>query len=131
MSIGDQWGAYGMGEMDKQSSFALLDAFYAAGGNFIDTANGYQDGTSEMFLGEWMEERGVRDQMVVATKVSGTVLKNVTRVWHLFIRVDWVVHHELDARGGPPAEDVLCREQHEVVAPFSRGIAEKAAYQLY
>lgn len=70
MSIGDQWGALGMGEMDKERSFKLLDAFYAAGGNFIDTANAYQDETSEMFLGEWMETRGVRDQMVVATKVS-------------------------------------------------------------
>lgn len=38
-SIGDQWGKYGYGEMDKTSSFKLLDAFYDAGGNFIDTAN--------------------------------------------------------------------------------------------
>ena len=39
MSIGDQWDKYGMGTMDKESSFKLLDAFYEAGGNFIDTAN--------------------------------------------------------------------------------------------
>ncbi|EED80280.1 candidate aryl-alcohol dehydrogenase [Postia placenta Mad-698-R] len=68
MSIGDQWGQYGMGEMNKDRSFRLLDAFYAAGGNFVDTANAYQDETSERFLGEWMATRGVRDQMVVATK---------------------------------------------------------------
>ncbi|KAH9846135.1 NADP-dependent oxidoreductase domain-containing protein, partial [Lenzites betulinus] len=68
MSIGDKWNAYGMGAMTKESSFELLDAFYAAGGNFIDTANNYQDESSEEFLGEWMEARGVRDQMVVATK---------------------------------------------------------------
>ena len=68
MSIGDQWGA-GMGAMSKESSFALLDAFYAAGGNFIDTANNYQNETSEMFIGEWMEARGIRNQMVIATKV--------------------------------------------------------------
>lgn len=37
MSIGDKWP--GMGAMDKESSFKLLDAFYAAGGNFIDTSN--------------------------------------------------------------------------------------------
>ncbi|EED84024.1 predicted protein [Postia placenta Mad-698-R] len=67
--IGDQWGQYGMGEMGKDRSFRLLDAFYAAGGNFVDTANTYQDETSERFLGEWMATRGVRDQMVVATKV--------------------------------------------------------------
>jgi aryl-alcohol dehydrogenase-like predicted oxidoreductase len=39
MSIGDKWEAYGMGSMNKESSFKLLDAFYDAGGNFIDTAN--------------------------------------------------------------------------------------------
>lgn len=39
MSIGDKWGQFGMGEMDKESSFTLLDAFVDAGGNFIDTAN--------------------------------------------------------------------------------------------
>ena len=40
MSIGDKWHTYGMGAMDKEQSFKLLDAFYEAGGNFIDTANG-------------------------------------------------------------------------------------------
>ena len=39
MSIGDKWEKLGMGAMNKESSFALLDAFFDAGGNFIDTAN--------------------------------------------------------------------------------------------
>lgn len=39
MSIGDKWEKFGMGSMNKESSFKLLDAFYKAGGNFIDTAN--------------------------------------------------------------------------------------------
>lgn len=39
MNIGDQWEKYSMGAMNKESSFKLLDAFYDAGGNFIDTAN--------------------------------------------------------------------------------------------
>ena len=39
MSIGDKWEQYGMGSMNKEQSFRLLDAFYDAGGNFIDTAN--------------------------------------------------------------------------------------------
>lgn len=39
MNIGDKWESLGMGAMDKKSSFELLDAFYEAGGNFIDTAN--------------------------------------------------------------------------------------------
>ena len=39
MSIGDKWGSIGMGAMNKEDSFKLLDAFYDAGGIFIDTAN--------------------------------------------------------------------------------------------
>ncbi|KAL6304738.1 Aldo/keto reductase [Sparassis latifolia] len=70
MSIGDQWAKFGMGAMDKESSFKLLDAFYDAGGNFIDTASNYQDESSEKFIGEWMEQRGIRDQMVIATKYT-------------------------------------------------------------
>ena len=38
-SIGDKWHKYGLGSMDKESSFKLLDAYFDAGGNFIDTAN--------------------------------------------------------------------------------------------
>ncbi|KAK7682767.1 hypothetical protein QCA50_014150 [Cerrena zonata] len=68
MSIGDKWP--NLGNMDKESSFKLLDAFYEAGGNFIDTANSYQDETSEEFIGEWMETRGIRDQIIIATKYT-------------------------------------------------------------
>ncbi|KAI0760914.1 aryl-alcohol dehydrogenase [Trametes elegans] len=70
MSIGDKWAKHGMGAMDKESSFKLLDTFYEAGGNFIDTANNYQDESSEEFIGEWMESRGIRDQIVIATKYT-------------------------------------------------------------
>jgi len=70
MSIGDKWGSMGMGEMDKQSSFKLLDAYFDNGGNFIDTANNYQDETSESFIGEWAEKRNIRDQLVIATKYT-------------------------------------------------------------
>lgn len=75
MSIGDKWAKFGMGAMDKEGSFKLLDAFYGAGGNFIDTANDYQDESSEEFLGEWMEARDVREQMVVATKVGSSIIE--------------------------------------------------------
>ncbi|KAJ3818690.1 NADP-dependent oxidoreductase domain-containing protein [Lentinula raphanica] len=69
MNIGDQWtGA--LGAMNKESSFKLLDAYYDKGGNFIDTANNYQDESSERFIGEWMEQRGIRDQIVLATKYT-------------------------------------------------------------
>ncbi|KAF7790635.1 hypothetical protein EIP86_001591 [Pleurotus ostreatoroseus] len=70
MSIGDKWSEIGLGSQDKENSFKLLDAYYEAGGNFIDTANNYQDESSEKFIGEWMEERGNRDQMVIATKFT-------------------------------------------------------------
>ncbi|KAI0742604.1 Aldo/keto reductase [Daedaleopsis nitida] len=75
MSIGDKWEKIGFGAMNKETSFKLLDAFYDAGGNFIDTANLYQDGTSEEFIGEWMEARGIRDQMVIATKYTGNYMR--------------------------------------------------------
>ncbi len=69
MSIGDAWQKF-MGSMDKANSFKLLDAFVDAGGNFIDTANNYQDEQSETWIGEWMQERKNRDLMVVATKFT-------------------------------------------------------------
>ncbi|HXH36441.1 MAG TPA: aldo/keto reductase [Plantibacter sp.] len=62
---------------DRQTSFDLLDAFTAGGGNFIDTADGYSawvpgntGGDSERLIGEWQELRGNRDELVIATKVS-------------------------------------------------------------
>ncbi|KAK5807366.1 hypothetical protein VI817_001624 [Penicillium citrinum] len=69
MSIGDSWSQF-MGSMSKEQSFALLDAFVEAGGNFIDTANNYQNEQSEAWLGEWMTARKNRDQMVIATKFT-------------------------------------------------------------
>lgn len=74
MSLGSRW-APGMGHMDKEASFKLLDAFYDAGGNFIDTANLYQAEESEEIIGEWMELRGIRDQIFLATKYT-TSYKN-------------------------------------------------------
>ncbi|EIM85932.1 Aldo/keto reductase [Stereum hirsutum FP-91666 SS1] len=69
-NIGDKWAAMGYGSMDKEASFKLLDAYFDLGGNFIDTANDYQEGSSEEFIGEWMEKRGNRDQIILATKYT-------------------------------------------------------------
>ena len=62
---------------DRETSFDVLDRYTAAGGNFVDTADGYSawvpgntGGDSERILGEWFEARGNRDQVVLATKVS-------------------------------------------------------------
>lgn len=62
---------------DREESFAVLDAFRAAGGNFVDTADAYtafapgnSGGESEQVLGEWLRARGNRDDVVIATKVG-------------------------------------------------------------
>ncbi len=62
---------------DTETSFAVLDAFVAGGGNFIDTADaysawvpGHEGGESETIIGEWAKVRGNRDSVVIATKVS-------------------------------------------------------------
>ena len=62
---------------DEKQSFAVLDAYAAAGGNFIDTADvysawvpGHAGGESETIIGRWMARRGNRDRMVIATKVG-------------------------------------------------------------
>ncbi|HEY0247326.1 MAG TPA: aldo/keto reductase [Gryllotalpicola sp.] len=62
---------------DRDASFALLDAFTSGGGDFIDTADSYSrwvpghtGGESETIIGEWLAARGIRDRVVIATKVS-------------------------------------------------------------
>lgn len=62
---------------DEETSFAVLDAFVASGGNFIDTANIYSawvpgnaGGESETIIGKWLTARGNRDDVVIATKVG-------------------------------------------------------------
>jgi aryl-alcohol dehydrogenase-like predicted oxidoreductase len=62
---------------DEAESFAVLDAYVEAGGNFIDTADVYsawkegnKGGESETIIGNWMKARGNRDQLVIATKVG-------------------------------------------------------------
>jgi aryl-alcohol dehydrogenase-like predicted oxidoreductase len=62
---------------DEQASFAVLDAYVEAGGNFIDTADAYSrwvpgnvGGESETILGKWMRARGNRDRVILATKLG-------------------------------------------------------------
>ncbi|KAL2829304.1 NADP-dependent oxidoreductase domain-containing protein [Aspergillus pseudoustus] len=70
MNFGEAWKE-SMGECDKETSFKILDFFVENGGNFVDTANFYQETESESWLGEWMAQRNNRDDMVVATKYTG------------------------------------------------------------
>ncbi|MDT8910648.1 aldo/keto reductase [Amycolatopsis sp. PS_44_ISF1] len=56
---------------DEAASHTVLDAYTAAGGNFLDTADMYGDnGGSERFIGTWLAKRGRRDELVIATKVA-------------------------------------------------------------
>jgi len=62
--------------LDEEHSFAVLDAYAQAGGNFIDTADVYGRrgalgaGGSEQIIGRWIAARGNREQLVIATKVG-------------------------------------------------------------
>jgi len=64
MTFGEEWG-WGA---DKKESHKMFDAFLEAGGNFIDTANRYTEGTSEKFLGEFIKNE--REKIVLATKYT-------------------------------------------------------------
>ncbi len=62
---------------DEPTSFAILDAFVAHGGNAIDTADGYSywvpghhGGESETVIGNWLKKRGRHDDLVIGTKVG-------------------------------------------------------------
>src|ERR1700744_3427586 len=57
------WGA------DKETSFAIMDAYAEAGGNFLDTANLYKLGTREKIIGDYLQNHD-RDYFVVATKYT-------------------------------------------------------------
>jgi aryl-alcohol dehydrogenase-like predicted oxidoreductase len=71
--------------IDEQASFAVMDEYVAAGGNFIDTADCYSSwsasmggpanagGVSEEIIGNWLRKRGRRDDVVVATKVRAAM----------------------------------------------------------
>ncbi len=63
--------------IDRETAFEIMDTYYQAGGRFIDTANSYagwmpdaHGGESERTIGAWMNSRGVRKEMFIATKVG-------------------------------------------------------------
>jgi aryl-alcohol dehydrogenase-like predicted oxidoreductase len=118
---GEQVSQYCFGCMNlgtlvsKVDSFALLDRFAEAGGNFLDTANCYAwwYGTgefagdeSELLLGEWMKKRGNRNQTFLASKV-GARLKDPS------IR---------DADGAPRWEMLPAEYEHLAPATIRAGI---------
>jgi aryl-alcohol dehydrogenase-like predicted oxidoreductase len=112
---------------DEEASIAVLDAYLEAGGNFLDTANVYSawapgnaGGESEAIIGRWMEARGARDRIVLATKVGqaggpgqvkGLGREHVRRGVEASLgrlctdRIDLYYAHEDDA--GTPLEETL------------------------
>jgi aryl-alcohol dehydrogenase-like predicted oxidoreductase len=76
---------------DEATSFKLLDAFVAAGLDFIDTADvystwvpGHRGGESETIIGNWLRQRGGRERVVIATKCGsdmGEGRKGLSRAW--------------------------------------------------
>jgi aryl-alcohol dehydrogenase-like predicted oxidoreductase len=70
MTFGEEWG-WGAG---KDEARRIYEAYRSAGGNFIDTANVYTNGTSETFVGEFIA--GHRDEIVLATKYTNAMATN-------------------------------------------------------
>ena len=124
---------------DRDGSFAVLDAFHAAGGRAIDTADVYSNwvpgndgGVSEEIIGEWAESRGVRGELVIATKVAmlpgraGLSPDNIRAAVEDSLRrlrtdyIDLYYAHQDD-------EDAL---QDDYVATFSSLVAEGKVREL-
>jgi aryl-alcohol dehydrogenase-like predicted oxidoreductase len=66
MTFGTEWG-WGA---DENNARQLFNTYVDAGGNFVDTADLYTNGTSETWLGKFINERNLRDKVVIATKFT-------------------------------------------------------------
>jgi aryl-alcohol dehydrogenase-like predicted oxidoreductase len=80
------------GRSDAAESEKILDYYFDQGNNFIDTANVYNDGRSETIIGDWIKRRGVRDQIVLSTKVHGRRSPHINDAgnsrWHIVREVE-------------------------------------------
>jgi len=125
---------------DESESFAVLDAFFEAGGNFIDTADVYSEwkpgnkgGESESIIGKWMKSRGNRASLVIATKVAklstrpGLSPSNITAALDDSLNrlqtdyIDLYYSHEDDAT--VPMEETLLRYTELIASGKIRYIA--------
>ena len=73
MTFGEDWGSMLPGA-SREEAKKIFDLFVTRGGNFIDTANVYQNGTSEKYVGEFISSE--RERFVVATKYTMTTNPN-------------------------------------------------------
>ncbi len=118
MTFGTEWG-WGA---DESVSRAMFDRYLEAGGNFIDTADGYTDGRSEEMLGRFMKSAGNRERIALATKFTfngfpgdpnagGNGRKNIFRALDASLRrleTDYVDLYWLHAWDGiTPVEEVM------------------------
>lgn len=118
MTFGTEWG-FGS---EEAVSRAIFDAYLEAGGNFIDTADGYTNGHSEEMVGKFVSESRLRDRVVMATKFTfsadrsnpnagGNGRKNVVRALDgslKRLKTDYVDLYWLHAWDKvTPAEEVL------------------------
>ncbi len=80
------------GRSDAAESNRILNHYIELGGNFIDTANVYNDGRSEEVIGDWMKSTGTRDRIVLSTKVHGRRSPHVNDAgnsrWHIVREVE-------------------------------------------
>ncbi|AGC48491.1 aldo/keto reductase [Myxococcus stipitatus DSM 14675] len=118
MTFGTEWG-WGS---PKETAHRLLARYLEAGGNFLDTADGYTGGTSEEFIGDYFAKQGGRDSAVIATKFTintipgdpnagGNGRKNIHRALEASLRrlkTDYVDLYWLHAWDGiTPLEEVM------------------------
>jgi aryl-alcohol dehydrogenase-like predicted oxidoreductase len=118
MTFGTEWG-WGA---PSETAFELTDRYLAAGGNFIDTADGYTGGSSERILGEYFQARKNRERAVLATKFTfaatqgdpnsgGNGRKNIYRALEGSLRrlqTDYIDLYWLHAWDGlTPVEEVV------------------------
>ena len=62
-------------ESDRQTSLLIMDHAFEYGITLFDTAEAYGLGASELVVGEWLQSRNLRDQIILATKVNGTLTR--------------------------------------------------------
>lgn len=135
--------AIGMGgatfgrEIDEPAAFAVLDRALARGITLFDTAEAYSAGKSEAILGRWVASRGVRNQIVLATKVAPALGgARVIAAAEASLRrlqvdtIDLFQLHSWDA--GTPLEETLAALDTLVRAGKARyiGCSNFAAWQL-
>lgn len=143
MTFGTEWG-WGS---PLETARALFVRYLEAGGNFVDTADGYTNGTSEEMVGRFLKETKSRDRVVLATKFSfngeagnpnagGNGRKNVYRALEGSLRrlgTDYVDLYWLHAWDGlTPVEEVMATLEALVLAGKVRhvGLSDTPAWYL-